>query len=209
MAKKSARKALKKAIRKSAKKAARKALTRAVGRVAAKRRARSAAPELGLKRHLIDAFAREHQRTLRVLRAFPQDQPDFRPHPRSTSARDLAFTFVLEQSLLMRALLDDLKLGVGPIPKPPATLAEVIEKFDSDHQDLLEQLRVTPEQELLNGKTQFFTGPRQVGEYTKLEFAWFMLMDQIHHRGQFTVYTRLAGGLVPSVYGPSADEPWN
>lgn len=165
--------------------------------------------ELGLKRHLIDTFAREHERTLRVLRAFPPDQIDFRPHPRSTSARDLAFTFVLEQSLLMRALLDDLRIGGGQMPKPPATLGEIIEKFDADFHDVLEQLRVTPEEELLNGKTQFFTGPRQLGVYTKMEFAWFLLMDQIHHRGQYTVYVRMAGGMVPSVYGPSADEPWN
>ena len=29
--------------------------------------------------------------------------------------------------------------------------------------------------------------------------------DQIHHRGQFSIYLRMAGGKVPSIYGPSAD----
>lgn len=207
MAKKSARKAGKKKVRTAVKKAARRAAASARG--ALRRRPKAArAPELGLKKHLIDTYAREHERTMRVLRAFPAGHEDFRPHPRSTSARDLAFTFVLEQSLLMRALLDDLRIGGGQMPKPPATIAEVIEKFDADYHEVLEQLRATPEPELVNGKTQFFTGPRQLGEYTKLEFAWFLLMDQIHHRGQYTVYTRMAGGLVPSVYGPSADEPW-
>ena len=28
-----------------------------------------------------------------------------------------------------------------------------------------------------------------------------------HHRGQLSVYLRLAGGRVPSIYGPSADDP--
>jgi uncharacterized damage-inducible protein DinB len=28
-----------------------------------------------------------------------------------------------------------------------------------------------------------------------------------HHRGQLTVYLRLVGGTVPSIYGPSADDP--
>jgi len=32
------------------------------------------------------------------------------------------------------------------------------------------------------------------------------LMDEVHHRGQLTVYLRLAGGKVPSIYGPSGDE---
>jgi uncharacterized damage-inducible protein DinB len=36
-----------------------------------------------------------------------------------------------------------------------------------------------------------------------------MLMDSIHHRGQMSVYLRCAGGKVPSIYGPSADEPWS
>lgn len=207
MAKKSARKRGRKAL-KNARKAVKKAVRRVAKRLSPKGRSRKPA-ELGLKRHLIETWSREHERTLRVLRAFPGDQTDFRPHPRSTSARDLAFTFVLEQSLLMRALLDDLKIGGGQMPKPPASIREVIEKFDADFHDLMEQLRATPEQELLTGKTQFFTGPRQLGEYTKMEFAWFLLMDQIHHRGQYTVYVRMAGGMVPSVYGPSADEPWN
>jgi uncharacterized damage-inducible protein DinB len=39
------------------------------------------------------------------------------------------------------------------------------------------------------------------------EFAMMMIHDQIHHRGQMTVYMRLAGGKVPSIYGPSADDP--
>ena len=35
-----------------------------------------------------------------------------------------------------------------------------------------------------------------------------MLLDHVHHRGQFTIYSRIAGGKVPQIYGPSADEPW-
>lgn len=29
-----------------------------------------------------------------------------------------------------------------------------------------------------------------------------------HHRGQMTVYLRLPDVPVPSIYGPTADEPW-
>ena len=34
-----------------------------------------------------------------------------------------------------------------------------------------------------------------------------MMLDHIHHRGQFTIYSRMAGAKVPQIYGPSADEP--
>jgi len=39
------------------------------------------------------------------------------------------------------------------------------------------------------------------------EAFWGNLMDEVHHRGQLTIYLRLAGGKVPSIYGPSGDEP--
>jgi uncharacterized damage-inducible protein DinB len=29
-----------------------------------------------------------------------------------------------------------------------------------------------------------------------------MLLDSIHHRGQLSVYVRMTGGKVPSIYGP-------
>ena len=37
---------------------------------------------------------------------------------------------------------------------------------------------------------------------------WMMLSDTIHHRGQLSVYLRIASGKAPSIYGPSADELW-
>jgi uncharacterized damage-inducible protein DinB len=40
-----------------------------------------------------------------------------------------------------------------------------------------------------------------------VQACWFELFDHIHHRGQFSVYLRLAGARVPSIYGPTADEP--
>jgi uncharacterized damage-inducible protein DinB len=35
----------------------------------------------------------------------------------------------------------------------------------------------------------------------------FVLSHLIHHRGQLSVYLRLLDVAVPSIYGPSADEP--
>ena len=47
-----------------------------------------------------------------------------------------------------------------------------------------------------------------MGDFPVAEFLWFMLMDSVHQHGQLSVYVRCAGGKVPSIYGPSADEPW-
>jgi uncharacterized damage-inducible protein DinB len=45
----------------------------------------------------------------------------------------------------------------------------------------------------------------------KRERSWIVLrriLHTAHHRTQLTVYLRLLGKPVPSVYGPSADETW-
>jgi uncharacterized damage-inducible protein DinB len=55
---------------------------------------------------------------------------------------------------------------------------------------------------------KFFTAPKTIGDITKMQFLWMILCDQIHHRGQFSIYLRMADGKVPSIYGPTADEPW-
>ena len=60
----------------------------------------------------------------------------------------------------------------------------------------------------LSENVTFITGPGQLGKIPVMELLWFMLLDSIHHRGQLSVYVRLAGAKVPSIYGPTADEPW-
>lgn len=159
------------------------------------------------KDQFLDSFTREHATTLKVLRAFPPEQSEFRPHPRSKSARELAWTFVLEQMLISRATADQLDItGVGA-PQPPADFRAIVDQFEKDFAGLVNLIKKTPDSGL-NSTVKFFTGPGKVGDWPKIQFAWFILSDQIHHRGQMTVYLRMAGGKVPSIYGPSADEPW-
>ena len=47
-----------------------------------------------------------------------------------------------------------------------------------------------------------------IWEATLGDMLFGFLFDAIHHRGQLSIYVRLmAGGRVPSIYGPSADDP--
>jgi len=38
-------------------------------------------------------------------------------------------------------------------------------------------------------------------------FLWLLFFDAIRHRGQRSTYIRPMGGKVPSIYGPSGDDP--
>jgi uncharacterized damage-inducible protein DinB len=154
-----------------------------------------------------DAFAREHEITLRVLRAFPAEQAEFRPHERSSTALQLARTFVAEGRMLLAAVRAESVLGSVSSATPAATWDDAVAQFEAQAAEVVRE--VGRRGDALGGESvAFFTGPKQMGEYPTMTFLWFLLHDQIHHRGQLSVYVRMAGGRVPSIYGPTADEPW-
>ena len=159
------------------------------------------------KQQFLDAFTQEHATTMKVLRAFPGDKGEFRPHQNSQSARELAWTFVMEQGLISMALTNSLKLG-GGMPKAPENFQSIIDQFDKDFAGLVELIKKTPDTQYNTSTVNFFSGPGKTADFPVPQFCQFMLCDQIHHRGQYSVYIRLAGGKVPSIYGPSHDEPW-
>ncbi|HJU89476.1 MAG TPA: DinB family protein [Gemmatimonadaceae bacterium] len=159
------------------------------------------------RQQLINAFDRETATTQKVLRAYPADQAELKPHPRLRSARELAWMFAAELNLANLVLRNEFKMPMK-FPPTPATWDEVVRAFDRTRTEVLQNLHSVREEQLAE-ITQFITGPKQIGDMTKTSLLWFLLHDQIHHRGQLTVYLRMADGKVPSIYGPSADEPWN
>lgn len=158
------------------------------------------------KQRLLKRYEIDHGKTLNVLKAFPSAKSEFRPHERSSSALTLAWTFVLEERMLLKAINGEQILGSG-FPPSPESWDAVLDAFNKSYDDVVAALR-DPKNSDLNGTITFFVGPKQTGEFAIEDFACFMLDDQIHHRGQLSVYIRMAGGKVPAIYGPSADEPW-
>jgi uncharacterized damage-inducible protein DinB len=82
------------------------------------------------------------------------------------------------------------------------TAQEYIVAFEGMMTQVADKIKATPEDQLMSNMDWI---GRQA---PRLEALTSMIFDQVHHRGQMSVYVRMAGGLVPSIYGPSADEPW-
>jgi uncharacterized damage-inducible protein DinB len=157
----------------------------------------------------LDAYEREHAITMKVLHAYPADKKDLRPHPKSKTARELAWIFVLERGL-GKAVANDAFASAPPSGKPPETpesWEEILNKLEETHKDFGKFVKELPE-ERLRGTSKFFVGPNKLADTPLMDFLWFLLHDQIHHRGQMSIYLRMADGKVPSIYGPSGDEPW-
>ena len=155
----------------------------------------------------ITTYEREHATTLRVLQAFPQEQSEFKPSEKSSSARKLAWVFVMEERMMLLALKGESILGSG-FPAPPDSWDDILRRFEEQHVEMKERLAALGGNDPA-GNVTFYVAPKTTGEYATLDFLWFLLCDQIHHRGQMSVYLRMVGAKVPSIYGPTADEPWN
>lgn len=153
----------------------------------------------------LGAFEQEYQTTLKVLRAYPAAKAELKPSERSMSARELAWTMTLNQ-MAVEPILQG-KLMPEGMPQAPATWAEVLASFEGAHKQITAKLAQIKD-EAMNGTVHTIVGPKKEGDMRTGSMLWMMLSDTIHHRGQFSVYLRIAGGKVPSIYGPSGDEPW-
>ncbi len=162
------------------------------------------------KRPFLDVFDREHQTTMKVLRAYPTDKLELKPHAMCKNARELAWMFVMEQALaetLMTTGIDPAKMSSG-MPPAPESWDAILSSIENAHNKVANLVRGMSEDDL-SQTAKFFVAPKTMGSVPKMQLLWMFLHDQIHHRGQFSIYLRMAGGKVPSIYGPTADEPWN
>lgn len=95
----------------------------------------------------------------------------------------------------------------GNPPKPPESFDEILSTLEKANADYRKMIESASDAEL-DANVHFFTAPKTMGEIRRMDWAWFLLHDEIHHRGQFSILLRMAGAKVPSIYGPTKDEPW-
>ncbi len=158
------------------------------------------------KEMFLQTWDREFQTTMKVLKAYPANKLDFKPHERSRSAGELAWVFVGEQAVVDMAVKGQIDMS-GEMPKHPATMQEIIAAFEKMYKENVGKVKNLSEADF-NSLVKFPIGPKQMADLRKADVLWITVMDQVHHRGQLSVYVRMAGGKVPSIYGPTADEPW-
>jgi uncharacterized damage-inducible protein DinB len=152
--------------------------------------------------HLLDTYASESNKVISTWRELHEADLDFRPHPRSSSVRE-----ILKHQLLSERRFFGEFLGT-PEPAPelvlPAemTLVSASARFVElararlvffAQQDAAWWMTVVP----------FFDVERQ-----RIWIFWRRVLHTAHHRTQLTVYLRLLGWDVPSTYGPTADVVW-
>jgi uncharacterized damage-inducible protein DinB len=148
-------------------------------------------------------WEKEAPATRKVISRIPEGS-DYRPDPKSRTAREIAWLIVREEIVLANGLEKGV-LEWEELPAP-ATMKEIVDTYDRQHQNLTKKLEaVDPAR--WEARVPFTFQGQQIMNETGSDNAWGFLLDIIHHRGQLSTYLRPMGSKVPQIYGPSADEP--
>ncbi len=164
--------------------------------------------ELSNREFFIQRWQQEYPAFVRIFKALPQRDLDYRPHSRSRSAGELVALLLSSQQSCIELCKNRKSLYRSLRWREPASFGardEMISTYERDHASLAIQLRALDSSWdhpawLIEGKEEI------VLKYTVGGLLWIALFDSVHHRGQLSTYIRPMGGKVPSIYGPTADE---
>jgi len=150
-----------------------------------------------------ESFRAERPKFLRVLEAVPAKEAGYKPHPKSGSAADIVWTIASEWGDACE-LIDHgrVEFAARPAPDLKASLA-AFEKNAAGIEKRLDGL----DDRAWEKNAQFYMDGKVVWEGPLGDMLMGFLFDAIHHRGQLSTYLRPMGSKVPSIYGPSADDP--
>ncbi len=146
----------------------------------------------------------EHPVFASVLAALPVERFDYRPHERSPSAAEIVWTLALETKASSE-LIESARVNWKPDP-PPREPKSIISAFHQYWAALDKRIECL-DQESWDKPAQLLVNDKLIREASIGDFLWYIFFDAIHHRGQLSTYIRPMGGQVPSIYGPSGDDP--
>jgi uncharacterized damage-inducible protein DinB len=153
---------------------------------------------------MLKGLEREMETTKKVLAAVPDAKRDFRLDPKSRTAWELAW-HLASSDVQMLDEVADRKFDMAPrFKQEPKDIADLVNWYETNFLRAANRVRaMTPEQ--LTTPVDF------AGVFTMpvVFYLGFVNNHSIHHRGQLAAYLRPMGSHVPSIYGGSADEPWN
>lgn len=149
----------------------------------------------------VDTMKMETEATQKVIRAIPEDKKSYKPDPKAKAADELAWHIATSEVWF----LDFILTGRTDMDQPgpaPASVQAILDWYQPNYRDRLNQL------EQMSGEKLAATLPFFGMEMPAVTYLNFLNLHTAHHRGQLATYLRPMGSKVPSIYGGSADEPF-
>ena len=162
---------------------------------------------MGFADTFVPEFDQEMATTRRALERVPTDKGEFKPHPKSFPLGHLAQLIAGRPGWITNMVTAtelDLTKQTGYSLESTETLVSRFDKLVAEARGAILAAKESDFDvpwSLKMGDKVLLTMPRGQNIRSTLNHL-------IHHRGQLSVYLRLVDVPVPSMYGPTADEPW-
>lgn len=162
-----------------------------------------------LNEALIAELQQEAAATRKMLERVPEKSNSWKPHEKSMTLGRLS-QHLAEIPMWVPVTVDQDELDFAKEnyePKESTTNELLLKTFDDNLAGAIECLKNASDEKLMgnwtmkNGEKVYFTMPKIA------VLRGFVMSHLIHHRGQLSVYMRMLDIPLPSVYGPTADEP--
>ena len=155
---------------------------------------------------ILPEFDQEMATTRRVIERVPTEKGTWKPHPKSFSLGHLTQLVATMPGWLTNAVSQTYLDLAGYPGYSYEKTEDLLKTFDKHVKEARKAIASAKDADfqiswsLKRGSQVFFSAPRAV-------IVRQTINHLVHHRGQLTVYLRLIDVPVPSIYGPTADEP--
>ncbi|HEV7837253.1 MAG TPA: DinB family protein [Gemmatimonadaceae bacterium] len=155
---------------------------------------------------LLPDFDQEMATTRKVLERVPTEKGQWKPHPKSFSLGHLSQLVAGMPGWITNAVTEpDLNLARYPGYSYEKT-ETLLKSFDKHVAEARTAIAAATDSDF-NQQWSLKHGERVIFSMAKGPVVRQTINHLVHHRGQLTVYLRLIDVPVPSIYGPTADEP--
>jgi uncharacterized damage-inducible protein DinB len=156
----------------------------------------------GMAAMMVDGLLREAQTTRKVLAAIPEDKVDFKLGEKGWPAARLARHIAYSEAWFAKSIING-EFGADAEPEGPATVAGIVQWYEENVPALTKKVGELSAEQLLK-PLNFYN----IFNMPAVMYLSFWSSHSIHHRGYLAAYLRAMNAKVPSIYGGSADEPF-
>ncbi len=151
---------------------------------------------------LIGQIEQEVPTTKRVLAAAPEDRLDYKLGEKGRTLGELMWHIAQSEVWFANATVKG-EFPMDEEGKPPASAKETLAWYGEKLPPLLTRMKSVPAEKWAT-PVNFFN----VFNFPLVFYLSFWTSHTVHHRGQMSTYLRALNAHVPSIYGGSADEPF-
>jgi uncharacterized damage-inducible protein DinB len=152
---------------------------------------------------LLGGIEREYPITRKVLAAVPESQLDFKLGENGRTARELAWHLAASEVWFADGIASrEFSKPEAAMP-PNASMADIVAFYEKELPAQIARIKSLSGEQLAEEVSLM-----GVLNMPNVLYLSFLTNHSVHHRGYLTAYLRAMNAHVPSIYGGSADEPF-